>query len=276
MKTEQKKRTIVVKTLSAGNYKIKVRSYNTKKFGTKVYSDFGKATTVSIKENSNVSETAYDFDSVKKGDIIKFGSYEQDADFTNGKEAIEWVVLEKNKSLMFVVSKYALDALPYNTIQKEVTWKSCTLREWLNHNFYDTAFTDDEKEMIKTKKVENYDNAEYGTAGGSDTKDKVFLLSQSECIDVDLGFESSNKRICIPTAYARQQRAKTRWWGSLALANPEKDGTWWWLRSPGNKGDHAAYVGDFGSISTTGNSDFYNIVSNHAAIRPAICIKVKK
>lgn len=240
-KNGNSKRTVTIKSLPAGSYKIKVRSYNSKKYGTMTYSEFSKEKSVKLKEAANGYKDSYDFSKVKKGDVIKFGAYEQDGNFSNGKEPIEWVVLEKTKKDVFVVSKYALDCLPYNKKYKSVTWEDCTLRKWLNDKFYANAFNKTEKGMIKTTTVENYDNAVYGTAGGNDTKDKIFLLSQLEMINTDYGFDESydandvNRR-CAPTAYAIAQGTDTGSYFKPYKTYKTSDGEntcCWWLRSPG-------------------------------------------
>lgn len=231
------KRTITIKSLPAGSYKIKVRSYNSKKYGTMTYSDFSKEKSAKVKEAANGYSTNYDFSKVKKGDVIKFGAYEQDGDFTNGKEAIEWIVLEKTKKQIFVVSKYALDALPYNKEMAEVTWEDCTLRKWLNEQFYIDAFNKAEQEKIIIRSVENFDNAVNGTAGGNDTKDKVFLLSQLEMIYSDYGFSENYNdydvnRSCSATAYAITQGT---WNVGNVKTSYGEDSCDWWLRTPGEK-----------------------------------------
>ncbi|MBP3696995.1 MAG: hypothetical protein J6J45_05560, partial [Clostridia bacterium] len=73
-----------------------------------------------------------DFSDTQVGDYITFGSYEQDNDLSNGKEPIEWLVLDKQDGKVLVISKYALDAKPYNDEYVDVTWETCTLRSWLN------------------------------------------------------------------------------------------------------------------------------------------------
>ena len=37
---------------------------------------------------------ALHFQNLQSGDVIKFGEYEQDNNFENGKEAIDWIVLD--------------------------------------------------------------------------------------------------------------------------------------------------------------------------------------
>ncbi|MBR4345204.1 MAG: hypothetical protein IKP88_21280 [Lachnospiraceae bacterium] len=283
------KRTITINSLPSGNYKIKIRSYNSKTYGTMKYSDFCKEKSVKIKKVVNGYNSSYDFSTAQKGDIIKFGAYEQDGDFTNGREPIEWIVLEKNKKQIFLVSKYALDTVPYNKdLVESLTWENCTLRKWLNEMFYVNAFNDAEKKMIKTTKVENYDNAVYGTPGGNDTKDKVFLLSQLDSINPDYGFseeydplEHDVNRLCVPTAYAIMQGVYTDKNILIFLNHAiEESSCDWWLRTPGgsnwNEKGLACYVDMLARVgSAYVNNDTNGVCNSSKGVRPALCISLK-
>ena len=195
---------------------------------------------------------------VSVGDVITFGTYEQDNDLSNGKEEIEWIVLEKEEDRVLVISKYGLDAQPYNTGMKGVTWNTCTLRKWLNSTFLDEAFTEAEQSLIPTVTLLNADNPEYGTAGGNDTEDKVFLLSIEE---TEQYFDTDESRECQTTAYAKEQGAYT---GSSSEI------CWWWLRSPGDYSDSAAGVFDAGSVDFDGSS----VYRDNGGVRPALWINL--
>lgn len=58
--------------------------------------------------------------------------------------------------------------------------ENCSLREWLNEEFYNSAFSNSEKEQILSVTVPADKNPEYDTNSGNDTEDKIFLLSVSE------------------------------------------------------------------------------------------------
>lgn len=273
-KNGKAKRTVTIKTLPPGSYKIKVRSYNSKKYGTMTYSDFSKEKSVKLKEASKGYSLSYDFSKVKKGDVIKFGTYEQDGDFTNGKEAIEWIVLYKTEGQIFVVSKYVLDGLPYNKERESVTWEDCTLREWLNEKFYANAFNKSEKRMIKATIVENHDNAVHGTVGGKDTKDKVFLLSQLDVINTDYGFADDydtydEYRRCAATAYAKVQIPAVR---SGKYTSDLEEPCDWWLRSPGASAYKTVVVFSSGNVYSEGLANF---MYNFDGVRPALVIALQ-
>lgn len=129
----------------------------------------GQIGTENPTENPTVINDSFglnSFANANVGDIVKFGSYEQDNNTENGSEPIEWQVLEKRSDgSLLVVSRYGLDSQPYNTERTDVTWETCTLRRWLNTTFFDTAFTSSEKSMIAKTRITNASNI-YGTSGG--------------------------------------------------------------------------------------------------------------
>lgn len=203
---------------------------------------------------NEVKKTAENENSV--GDIITFGSYEQDNDTSNGKEEIEWVVLDTDGDKTLVISRYALDAKPYNNAKADVTWETCTLREWLNEEFLKKAFSSEEQEQIISSELTNPDNGDYGTNGGNDTVDKVFLLSID---DVEEYFSSEDEMTVKPTEYAKSQGA---------AVNKENGNTWWLLRTPGSHAQGVADVSISGSILAYGR----DVNSVYDGIRPAMWI----
>ena len=89
------------------------------------------------------------------GSIVTFGRYEQDGDEENGPEGIRWIVLDTQEGKSLLLSLYGLDAAPYHPKSKNITWKDCALRKWLNGEFLQTAFTKEEQQAILTTKVDN-------------------------------------------------------------------------------------------------------------------------
>jgi len=191
------------------------------------------------------------------GDVVTFGTYEQDNNTENGAEDIEWIVLDKKDGKALVISKYALDCQPYHETYKDVSWKTCTLRQWLNNEFLNTAFSETEQGDIVKMTLVNIDNATYGTDGGNDTQDKVFLLSIDEANEY---FANDDARECKPTAYAKEQGAFV-----------DSDNCWWWLRSPGDGQDDAAGVNTFGHVYGYG----FHVHDRDSAVRPALWITLE-
>lgn len=210
--------------------------------------------------------------SIKAGDSVYFGKYEQDGNTKNGKEKIEWQVLDKKDGKALLVSKKVLDAQPYNKEWKGITWEKCTLRKWLNNDFIKEAFNAKESKKIQKSKIKNKDNKEYGTKGGKDTTDKVFLLSIDEA---NKYYKTDEKRTAEITDYGIKRIAKvldrtekdlkkdSEWFG-------ESNNMWYWLRSPGFDQLCAAYVDFVGSVSEDGN--FVSL--DYLGVRPALWVNL--
>ena len=201
---------------------------------------------------------------IKVGDTYTFGAYEQDNSTSNGKEAIEWTVLDKDGMSLLLISKQALDCQQYNTSYTDVTWESCSLRKWMNGTFLNKAFNAEEQAQIQNTTVSADKNPEYNTNPGNATTDKVFLLSINE---VEKYFNSDEARKCAPTAYAKAQGAYTS--DSYKTASGAAT-CWWWLRSPGSSQGSAATVNHGGSVICNG----YSVIYDTDAVRPALWINL--
>ncbi len=274
-------RTVTIKNLSKAKVSVKVRAYSC--WRTPVYEcgEFSKAKTVKVTAQKKGYKSSYNFSNVNKGDTIKFGTYEQDYP-VNGKDPIEWVVLDKTKSGIVVMSKYALDCLPYNTEWTDVTWETCTLRKWLNEKFYNAAFNKTEKAMIRKTTVHNNENGYYETDGGKDTKDKVFLLSIDDLLTESYGFDTDvntkdiNRR-CAPSRYAVAQGAELLHGADKDLITADNEAACsWWLRSYIKvclgKYKYVAYIVNVeGRVRRRGS----DVNHDKNAVRPVLVLKLK-
>ena len=201
---------------------------------------------------------------IKRGNIFTFGAYEQDNDYSNGREPIEWIVLDKKGNEVLLISKYCLDRKIYASMPliiglfMSTTWEECELREWLNSDFLNTAFDATQREKISRKKISNFDNTKYGTKGGNNTEDKVFLLSINEAVRY---FSSNKARQASPTSYALYQGAEV-----------ENGACKWWLRSPGYFKYSAALIEQDGSLSYSGGESNITFVG----VRPALWLDISE
>ena len=169
------------------------------------------------------------------GNYVKFGSYPQSKSGM-GDTPIKWLVLARDGDKALLISKYALDCVRYNEERMFVTWETCTLRKWLNNNFYNRAFSADEQQYIVESVVTADIDPIHDTKLGNDTTDKVFLLSNTEAHKY---FSNDNARICYATAYAEEH---------CALKGIDGEACMWWLRSSGHRGYEAACVSSDGSL----------------------------
>ena len=183
--------------------------------------------------------------------MVTFGHYEQDANFMNGEEPIEWYIVDRSGDSVLLVSVYCLDAMPYNADLVSVTWQTCTLRQWLNSSFYYAAFSDYERGGIVRMWQSAHRNKMHNTDPGPDTSDDVFLLSTVEAASY---FASNEARRGSLTRYAMQRGADSR--------------AWWWLRTPGDNKGRAANINSKGAIDYNGSDIRYT----KYAVRPAIWV----
>ena len=200
-------------------------------------------------------------DGYQVGSVLRFGRYEQDNNLSTGPDPIEWTVLKRDGDMALLLSLYGLDQQPYNESYAEVTWESCTLRQWLNEPFLNSAFSPEELGAILDTVVAAEDNPRFGTAAGSDTVDKVFLLSLTEA---EYYLDTQSAKQLSPTAYAEAQGVSNY-----------KGHCSWWLRSPGQINATAAFVYDDGSVLYPGCSvlrSFDNVFKDDFAVRPAIWV----
>lgn len=196
------------------------------------------------------------------GDTVYFGKYEQDNDASNGAEDIEWIILAKKEDSCLVISKYALDRKPYDVKHESVTWSTSSLRNWLNNEFLNKAFSEEEINQIPTVRVTADENSSYRTDPGVATSDKIFLLSIKEA---EQFFTTDEARRCAPTAYAKAQGAYTNFGYQTSSGEAS---CYWWLRSPGYNQRYAARVDDGGFVYYGGD----DVVYGGGSVRPALWI----
>lgn len=140
------------------------------------------------------------------GNKVLFGRYEQDGDLENGPEPIEWEIIvddyrrsySKGEQWMLLVSTKALDSKVYHDkLEEGITWENCWLQSWLNDDFYNSAFDEDEK-----KKLVDYRRDDYS--------ENVSMLDIDVLMFADGDYSTgtinaSSKFIVEPTQYAIDQ-----------------------------------------------------------------------
>jgi len=229
---------------------------------------------VRVVSSAKQVDSGFSAKKAKVGKYVTLGSYEQDNVLKNGKEAIEWLVLDVKDGQALLLSRYALDAKPYHKTWTDVTWEESSIRAWLNKEFYNTAFTTTEKGAVLTTVLENPDNPKYETEGGNDTRDKVFLLSIEEATKYfpEDTFDEELKRFINParatsaTPYAAVAGA----YCTHHLGEWDDDNCYYWLRSPGYGNRYKPDVYYNGYLDLSG----YVVHAEDHAVRPAIWVNL--
>jgi hypothetical protein len=214
------------------------------------------------KDSAQIAESIYNryrdelLQSAQIGDVVYFGVYEQNGYKNSGKEKIEWIVLDKYEDKLFVISKYVLDCHDYNTVFEDTTWETCEIRRWLNSEFLNNAFSDEEKTMIATTMVKADSNPRYRVDQGNATQDKLFILSIKEANHY---FESSEMRQCQATDYAKSLGATYA-------------GCAWWLRTIGKDQNYASHISKYGGVNELGMA----VTEDDMGVRPVMWIELSK
>lgn len=202
-------------------------------------------------------------------DCIYFGHYWQNdtnkngiADKNDAMEAIKWRVLSIDGDDAFLLSDQILDYGYYDEYvdtdknDQTATWETCTLRNWLNNDFYNVAFSSKEQSAIRTTRVVNEDNPHFNTNGGNDTDDKLYILSYNEILNSDYGFPSylyyprigpsEEDMPAIParsvksTAYVKNK--------VVSHTNDNFYGINWYLRTPGSSLQYITHLTSDGYV----------------------------
>ena len=155
-----------------------------------------------------------------------------------GGERWRVLKLDREHETVLVIAERPVCKKAYNDIFEETTWEQCSLRKWLNGEYYEKSFSEQEKAAILETEIKNLDNSKHGTPGRNDTKDRIFLLSIKEAKE-----------------YFKDDRDRSA-------------STGWWLRSPGHNRDNAALVGAAGSLN------YFKVNYNDFAVRPALRINL--
>lgn len=184
------------------------------------------------------------------GDIVVFGTFEQDNRTGNGPEPIEWVILDIEDGQILLVSKEGLDCRSYHTRNISIYWEECAVRDWLSRDFIREAFTAEQQRAILPTSVET---------NGIFTTDRIFLLSLSE---VNQYFFTDYQRLCVPTAYAIAHNA---------YVNQTTGAGWWLLRDRADYGNNVLSINSDGAIDHDGG----RVTSNRGMVRPAMWVSAE-
>ena len=191
-------------------------------------------------------------------------------------EPIKWRVLSTAGGQAFLQADLALDDQRYNNNDTNVTWETGSMRSWLNgygpeknepkmdyrsDSFLQDAFTSAQQQAIRTTEVENADNLEYGTEGGNNTTDKIFLLSEQEVYGTKAGSYGFAEAY---DTYDEARRRKSSTYAKAKGVGSEYGGTrydgncFWWLRTPGGHTLNAVRVWYPGAVVRYGDDvDLY-------------------
>ena len=168
------------------------------------------------------------------GCVVRFGSFD-------GKP-IRWRIVDQRGKLRLLLAEEIVTRRCYHrTTLEDATWSDCSLRQWLNKDFLERAFTPSERLKIVPNKLKNLRNRKFYTQGGPDTMDRVHVP----------GVEEIERY--LPEQAQRAGKG------------------WWWLRCPGSNLFSTVAVYEDGSIYENG----IHIDYEGGGVRPAVWVLLK-
>ncbi len=210
------------------------------------------------------------------------GYLQQDGTYWFRWEPLQWRVLDTKTGL--VLCDTIIDSQPYNNYilyngtdeyGNKAYWgdvgkkhyannyAESSLRNWLNNDFYNTAFSLSQQEIILTDELDNSAYKEsYSAYDSASTKDKKCLLSFADATNAAYGFDA--ERYSYDTARKGRGSDYAKCQG---LYVDTSDGySRWWLRSAGFYSDLACSVEYDGWVS----DEYYGASNTNFGVRPAL------
>lgn len=207
--------------------------------------------------NSEHPVSPADLTNVAVGEIIQFGEH-------------DWRVLSIDYDYALILHEAVIIDRPYHYYSEDVTWETSSLRHWLNYDFF-YGFSTGDRARIRETTITNSDNPWYGTPGGEDTTDRIFLLSIDEILYFfgNSGEIDIRRRIFdIYVNFISDQYSNKR----IAYNANSMVPQFWWLRTPGRTSALATGVDYNGSILMAGTNIIF---AERVGVRPALWLNIK-
>ncbi len=185
-------------------------------------------------------------------------------------EPITWRVLEPAKGL--VMSENLLDSQAFNNYIIEESgeyygetvngnkyyandFEHSSIRAWLNDDFYNTAFSGSQQNIISETAVET---KKFNEDSPTTTNDKIYLLSKDDVQNASYRLDSQTARIAQGSDYAKSQGLY------VSIRYDYRENSSWHLRSAGNNSRYTCKVDYDGYVSY-----YYDTDDTYSGVRPA-------
>ena len=219
-------------------------------------------------------------------------TYQDDNSYTCGNvywfryEPIEWRVLDPDTGM--IMAETILDSQAYNNYilyggtdeygynahwgdssktYYANNYANSSIREWLNEDFYNIAFSTAQQEIIEYTTLDNSAHSEsYSAYDSVSTTDKIYLLSWDDVLNTEYGFSSDYSdydiaRMAQGSDYAKSQGLRVSLTSSNYYGN-----SWWWLRTPAFFNSWACCVDYNGFANYSGDG----VNCDGVGVRPAL------
>lgn len=147
--------------------------------------------------------------SSKIGDLVYFGKYKN--------VPLTWIVLEDCHGKKLIISEKVIEDRPFDLINSEyqgkANWANCTLKKWLEKEFYNEAFSEVERRQINTSVRNGIEN-------------KLFLPS---CEDARKYFKRKSERKANRIVYNSKNSGKDEEYCKSYMLNTENGPQHVWI-----------------------------------------------
>ncbi|MCL1799147.1 MAG: DUF6273 domain-containing protein [Eggerthellaceae bacterium] len=208
-------------------------------------------------------------DRAQAGDVVRLGNVAF-PEYFGGELSrnIGWRVLAAESGRVLVISEKIIDLRPYNDGYARVTWETCTLRKWLNVDFFE-YLPEAMRDAVMAVKLENLGNPDVRSEDSNETVDRVFLLSGDEAKDYLPTYDDRRASLDVSKeaieGYVENQGEDIK-----ALVEKHGGGAWW-LRSSGSSESSAAYIFNNGRVMPYGS-----IIIAPLGVRPALWLRTSE
>jgi len=196
---------------------------------------------------------------------------------------IKWRILDVRDDRILILSEYVLERRRFHIREEgqstwfrfglQTPWEASDIRQYLNEEFYERTFSQEEKARIIETALQNDGNPWFDNWGaGRDTMDKVFLLSATEVLKY---FGGDSEQIDSEALRVHPNILTDQFNSARIARNLNGVAVYWWLRTIGRGGFWGTQVAN---ISADGSIDFPGAPACHRevyavyGVRPAMWI----
>ena len=191
-----------------------------------IFADLGK-----YKDSEKYLKKCDDFLIHQLGNKVLFGTYND--------KPLSWTVVRTEGFSSMLLADDVIEDMYFHHMRIGASWNESDLRKWLNRDFFDKAFSFQEKLKIQIVRLFNNFDPRWDNQNGPDTKDKVYVLSQNELDEI------------------------------LPNINDRNIGKWWWLRGHGQSDLSQKAVYPDGTVYETG----VDVSNDTVGVRPVLWVK---
>lgn len=209
-------------------------------------------------------------------DEFSFGTWQE--------RPLRWRVLALRDGMIWALALESVAERPFHGVADQaVSWENCDLRVWLNGDFAQQAFSDQEASCLVPQPVGADENPEFDAAS-SVTCEAAAAIDAVDAVDADDVTGAASPVTCeaAPAADAASAGAFDRVfcpsYAQVSQLIPAEHrralaggNGMWWLRTHGGAPGFAAYVHNNGWINAYG----YNVDEARVCVRPAVVLDLQ-